>query len=640
MAEAPASYSYQRIQRDQVRLVKFKHDSGRRSAILMSFPLEGPAPPYCALSYSWLSDSPADDGLEKHHVLETDNGQVRALDTLQAFFRILVSKDESADDAWWWIDSICINLDDVEERSEQVQLMGQIYRNAHNVIIWLGEESDHTDRAVSFIKLLNKTIRQQRSYHSAEEIRHKFQQHHHQSDWDSLTKFFQRRWWSRIWTLQEYTMNANTSFWWGKWSLSRSAVEGALIGADQCTSVAFKGTPAFRHGFNRRRLQMLYEKGQVKANKLHMSLVALAAYCSCCEATDDRDRLYSIKGLATDTCFLNVNYSDSVEDTYLRFARAFIEHYKSLDIICFASIYKSSPGSAIPSWVPDWRARIDTLSVPLMVSQSAKCHIGNLRPFALAISEPNDPSPWYAASKDFAAVYTFKGSKLVARGKIVDVVDGLAGSRNTDLVQCSSPLNLSKAASECISDSETLRTVCKSLVLNRKDRYLRFAMPTDEFFHDFVWLCGQLIMDSVSFVPKQFQEWYDWTKSLLLYGHSFESVLRDSNEAVNIGSSSLAANRDEYISDTFYGRFFDSIVRMSLRLMVTCNGRVGLVPENVRKGDLVCVLFGCSVPILLRQSCSACEEPFIFVGECFLDGFMDGAGLSVDDCPERNFCIE
>lgn len=80
-----------------------------------------------------------------------------------------------------------------------------------------------------------------------------------------------------------------------------------------------------------------------------MSLVALAAYSSCFEATDDHVRLYGIRGLATDTAFLDVDYLCSVEEAYLRFARAFIEYYKSLDIICFASIYNPLPGSALPS---------------------------------------------------------------------------------------------------------------------------------------------------------------------------------------------------------------------------------------------------------------------------------------------------
>jgi hypothetical protein len=478
------------------------------SAVFKTFPLAGPAPPYHALSYSWLSDNPAPDASREHHILKTENGQLSILETVHAFLRVLALKaaGPAVVDTWWWIDSVCINLANARERSQQVQLMGQIYRNAQAVIVWLGEESDHTDCAVAFIQLLNKTVRQQTYRPGYNEIRRIFQQDHYQPHWAALVSFFQRRWWSRTWTLQEYAMNAHASFWWGLRSISRFAVEGALIGADQCTSVTFKGTLAFRHGFSRRRVQLLHTKGQTTADKLHMSLVALAAYSSCFEATDDRDRLYGIMGLATDAGFLDVDYSQGVEETYQRFTRAFIEHYKSLDIICFASIYSALPGSALPSWVPDWRARVDPLSVPLMVSQSATPYIGNLRPFALTIEEPGNPSPRYAASKLTTAVYTFKDSQLVVRGRIVDVVDGLAGSRNAAPVQCSSPLNLTKATSGCNPASEILRSMCRSLVLDRKDRFMRFAMPADEFLQEYTWLCGQLMMEQVSLVPREFQE--------------------------------------------------------------------------------------------------------------------------------------
>ncbi|KAI0914201.1 hypothetical protein F4823DRAFT_573607 [Ustulina deusta] len=138
-------------------------------------------------------------------------------------------------------------------------------------------------------------------------------------------------------------------------------------------------------------------------------------------------------------------------------------------------------------------------------------------------------------------------------------------------------------------------------------------------------------------VPKEFQEWFDGTKSLLIHGHSFESILRGSREA-DIGSSSSAPNLDKYIMDTFFGRFFDTVVRMSLRLMVTCNEHIGLAPEKAMKGDLVCVLFDCSVPVLLRQP--EHEDTFTFIRECFLDGFMDGAALEQRDFLEMVFCIE
>lgn len=38
-----------------------------------------------------------------------------------------------------WIDALCINQDDISERSSQVGFMGRIYSNAVVVLIWLGE---------------------------------------------------------------------------------------------------------------------------------------------------------------------------------------------------------------------------------------------------------------------------------------------------------------------------------------------------------------------------------------------------------------------------------------------------------------------------------------------------------------------
>ena len=39
-----------------------------------------------------------------------------------------------------WIDTICINQDDIPERNAQVSIMSTIYMKADEVIAWLGEE--------------------------------------------------------------------------------------------------------------------------------------------------------------------------------------------------------------------------------------------------------------------------------------------------------------------------------------------------------------------------------------------------------------------------------------------------------------------------------------------------------------------
>lgn len=48
-----------------------------------------------------------------------------------------------------WIDQLCINQDNLEERGFQVQLMGSIYRAARRVITYLGEDVTRFDEADS-----------------------------------------------------------------------------------------------------------------------------------------------------------------------------------------------------------------------------------------------------------------------------------------------------------------------------------------------------------------------------------------------------------------------------------------------------------------------------------------------------------
>ena len=56
---------------------------------------------------------------------------------------------------------------------------------------------------------------------------------------------------------------------------------------------------------------------------------------------------------------------------------------------------------------------------------------------------------------------------------------------------------------------------------------------------------------------------------------------------------------------------------------LTAVSRKGYVisgPENTQAGDIICVLFGCSVPVLLRPHWRRWE----FVGEYYGRGLMDG----------------
>lgn len=51
------------------------------------------------------------------------------------------------DSEHFWVDAICINQSDTQEKTHQVAQMAPIYRRAKRVLAWLGEEDEHTEEA-------------------------------------------------------------------------------------------------------------------------------------------------------------------------------------------------------------------------------------------------------------------------------------------------------------------------------------------------------------------------------------------------------------------------------------------------------------------------------------------------------------
>lgn len=54
---------------------------------------------------------------------------------------------------------------------------------------------------------------------------------------------------------------------------------------------------------------------------------------------------------------------------------------------------------------------------------------------------------------------------------------------------------------------------------------------------------------------------------------------------------------------------------------------IGLAPSVAKEGDIICILHGCSVPVLLRPRLESGETLFRLVGECYVHGIMDGEAI-------------
>jgi hypothetical protein len=103
-------------------------------------------PSFSSLSYTWQGDETSvQRGTPK---IKFSNGTIEitqncwnALLRLRGLFGSLTL----------WVDSICINQSDEDEKRNQIPLMREIYGKAKRVYIWLGEGNENSDLAMDWL---------------------------------------------------------------------------------------------------------------------------------------------------------------------------------------------------------------------------------------------------------------------------------------------------------------------------------------------------------------------------------------------------------------------------------------------------------------------------------------------------------
>lgn len=136
-----------------------------------------------------------------------------------------------------WIDQICINQRDVQEREQQVAMMGDVFENSKRTLVWL-DLGDETSRlAAKCIKYLHYVIPEGHScdhhvrsnaiYNLWERGHWPFSDH----EYVNMIKSFRKcAWLSRAWVIQEFILAQSVTFIWGSRTFSTQAIDDLKTG--------------------------------------------------------------------------------------------------------------------------------------------------------------------------------------------------------------------------------------------------------------------------------------------------------------------------------------------------------------------------------------------------------------------------
>jgi hypothetical protein len=562
-----------------------------------------------ALSYCWGS--------------KNNQGQIFINGTLtpvqksaEDALRRLRELPESACGMKYWIDSICIDQEDVSERNDQMKMMHEVYGKAYSVIGWLGEAGDESDAAINIITIPTST----------------FWPTPRKSDLLPLLSLLSRPYWRRVWIVQELALNHHaTTFVCGDRAFSRAQM---LMTLEFCvdfysdmdkleskssgTDSVLTARNICTHCQNLLRIEKKSDGFTTIIDALRLSQGG--------QATDDRDRIYGIRSLFDSALKQGIvaDYRLPVEAMYLNFASAYLRSKGLMSLLLWGG---NCGSKALPSWVPDW------------TSPALRNHIRMLR------------SRKANGSVFLAHRIADDGRTLVCEGKLCGEVQRISvrehessGSVRPGLEKIGADVGW-KVESPNVPDPELLRALYDTLVMQHPNKHRGTSLVPSWGCLEIPWRLELGVDSEFSQIPRPwtFDQRRIWQPLLSTSFFGPFDAFRKANAELPIQSYKLkdffpyakaehaefwlkTAPQDEVLEWTRNIEKDMNLAAISLkgrRLITTSDGKLGLVPESVRVGDVIAIV-GCSFPILLRRTAN---NSYFFLGECYIHGMMDGEAM-------------
>jgi hypothetical protein len=600
---------YSALKRDEIRLLRLlptvKGTADHIKCELVHASLTNISEPYVALSYCWGEEADA-------QFIRIEDKPVPVTPNLEQALRHLRRQGYCL----LWIDALCINQANWEERSAQVLRMSSIYKKANQVVVWLGLDLDGSEKILRFLDRVDPDRPLPDSVISLMDS---------MANKPSLVEFgalLRRPYWKRVWIIQEVAEATRVQILCGNmsvpWDSMRRVVENLV---ENSTEAGMKPASGLQDIL--REVMLIHDLANIRNDRLNvrpLRLLRALVRTKSSMSTISHDKVYSLLGLAYDTAhFVSVpDYTLSEEAMCKAMTKSYITSTGNLDIIL-----GGRPGvrpSLLPSWCPDYlHVADDPLDECLVtyLSGVSRCRAGY------------DRERWNTTGESRATLgqsVRFFDNKIIVRGWHVGTINGLGGILSDDFLTgdkarcCSEPVTSPEAIALTYSSYNAL---CRMLLIY--DRW--YAKLTEApillgmLYNPAYWSFSLYKGGDAEIV----QKWLNLNRNFVIHGRRFRDRAWFSPFRVTGNYlSSLLRSKAKIVTVADYphvSKSIASIIAENLRLMTTWEGHIGWAKANALLEDEIFLFAGCSMPVILRRR--RAKPGYQVVGYAYVDGIMN-----------------
>ncbi|KAL8849519.1 MAG: hypothetical protein Q9221_005526 [Calogaya cf. arnoldii] len=536
-------------------------------------------PTYEALSYAWGSTEQPSEIKVARHQEDQPLMKLSEVSTASVYDDLAVTRNlgEALRYLRWkeearvlWIDAICVNQQDLQERGDQVQRMADIYGSAQRVIVWLSPTGYRTSLAMETIGFISSQIEFDEMHTvmrpvdgadtqwADEDIALPFDA----ETWRSIHSLVSSGWFKRLCIWQEVMLARSVEMQCGEKALEWGVLRKAIF----CMRSKDLRHPNEPGGVSREICYLLDQANDLTSwQKWDLSLFDALKATENCKFTDPRDKIYALLNIIdpdSSIVGLKPDYTQTSRSVYQDTVLRYLDYDRSLNLTAFR----------------DWD--LDEVDKPTWVSDFSK------------------PSNGCAKYWNYQWRSCW-GSK--AEGEYMG-----QGLLRVTGVYCAKIHNVEKIPLDHTKPSfvQILRRLARNIDLDAP--YVDGSRMSEAFGR-------MLCMDS----------WADDIIPTSPYYPDRSSTLEMVRYILEASESRLASLSDDVTSNTGFWNFA-TIMAEGRSFITTEEGYISLAPESAKAGDEACIILGCPSILILRPNIHGRHT---MVGKSYVQGLMDGSAL-------------